>query len=229
MICNYMDKCKTVEKLDLLDNDITPLGCEFLGKILSVSSQLPLIELRLDHNVFGTEGLQNLAFGLRMNPTLEKLSLKYCGIDENGAVYLQQILAYINSKLLKLKLQGNVLKNKGIYDLFSGLEVNDSLQRINISDNQFGEDPKVNVIEQICKVMRTNTTLGAYNFRYNGIYDEAARKFLEVVKEYKHIFRMKLTEHLSKEVAEGFKNCMKKRKAPKKKKKKGKKGKKGKK
>ena len=83
--------------------------------------------------------------------------------------------------------------------------------------------------------MRTNTTLGSYNFRYNGIYDEgcvfaffynfykAGRKFLEVVKEYKHIFRMKLTEHISKEVGEGFKNALKKRK-PKKKKKKGKKG-----
>ena len=45
--------------------------------------------------------------------------------------------------------------------------------------------------------MIKNTSLGAYNFRYNGIYDEgyfffqiwtfynyiAARKFLEVVKE----------------------------------------------
>ena len=69
--------------------------------------------------------------------------------------------------------------------------------------------------------MRTNTTLGSYNFRYNGIYDEgcvfaffynfykAGRKFLEVVKEYKHIFRMKLTEHISKEVGEGFKNALK--------------------
>ena len=71
-----------------MDNEVTPLGCEFLGKILSISTQLPLVILRLDHNAFGTEGLKNLAEGLRLNPTIEKLSLKYCGIDENGAIYL---------------------------------------------------------------------------------------------------------------------------------------------
>ena len=33
-ICNYIDKVETVEYLDLMDNRITALGCEFLGKTL---------------------------------------------------------------------------------------------------------------------------------------------------------------------------------------------------
>lgn len=41
-ICNYMLKSKTIEYLDLLDNNITKLGCEFLSKVLSPNSDVPL-------------------------------------------------------------------------------------------------------------------------------------------------------------------------------------------
>ena len=37
---------------------------------------------------------------------LDKLSLKYCGIDGEGSKYIQEILANIHSKLRSLKLQG---------------------------------------------------------------------------------------------------------------------------
>jgi len=40
--------------LDLLCNNITPLGCEFLGQGLGGSS---ITILKLDHNSFGTEGI----------------------------------------------------------------------------------------------------------------------------------------------------------------------------
>jgi Ran GTPase-activating protein (RanGAP) involved in mRNA processing and transport len=33
-ICNFIDKMSTIEYLDLMDNNITALGCEFLGKTL---------------------------------------------------------------------------------------------------------------------------------------------------------------------------------------------------
>jgi len=41
---------------------------------------------------------------LRQNKILDKLSLKYCGINEQGAKYLQEILANIGSRLRSLKL-----------------------------------------------------------------------------------------------------------------------------
>jgi Ran GTPase-activating protein (RanGAP) involved in mRNA processing and transport len=86
-ICNYIEKAQTITYLDLLDNEITPLGCEFLGKILGAGS--PILKLKLDHNCFGTEGLMNLTVGLSKNSTIEKLSLKYCKIDHFGAKYIQ--------------------------------------------------------------------------------------------------------------------------------------------
>lgn len=63
--------------------------------------------LKLDDNLILTEGLKHLTVGLRTNNALDKLSLKYCGIDGQGAKYIQEILANIGSKLRSLKLQGN--------------------------------------------------------------------------------------------------------------------------
>jgi len=48
-----------------------------------------LLKLKLDHNNFGDEGLKNLALALRVNNTLEKLSLNYCGISKEGSKYIQ--------------------------------------------------------------------------------------------------------------------------------------------
>lgn len=100
-----MDKAKSVEYLDLMDNQVSPLGnhfaknnnsklaviigCEFLGRVLHPKMEVPLMKLKLDHNEFGTEGLKQLAVGLCMNSTLEKLSLNYCAITADGSKYIQ--------------------------------------------------------------------------------------------------------------------------------------------
>lgn len=91
-----------------------------MGKVLGANS--PIVKLKLDHNCFGTEGLRNLAVGLSKNSTIEKLSLKYCKIDQHGAKYLQEILANINTKMKSVKLQGNPLKNEGVFQLMRAVE-----------------------------------------------------------------------------------------------------------
>ena len=62
-ICNYIDKVGSIEYLDLMDNRITPLGCEFLGKTLR-HDRNNIRKLKLDNNPFGNQGLANLAVGL---------------------------------------------------------------------------------------------------------------------------------------------------------------------
>jgi hypothetical protein len=56
---------------------------------LAPAVNVPLLKLNLSFNKFGTKGLEKLTFGLRMNPTLESLSLNNCEIDAEGAKYLQ--------------------------------------------------------------------------------------------------------------------------------------------
>jgi hypothetical protein len=87
-ICNYVEKVNTIEYLDLMDNNITPLGCEFLSRVL-LNGNNKIIKLKLDNNPLTTRGLANLTVGLRENCTIEKLSFNYCGIDAEGMKYIQ--------------------------------------------------------------------------------------------------------------------------------------------
>ena len=63
-ICNYIDKVNSVEYLDLMDNKITSLGCEFLGKSL-LNGKNKIAKLKLDNNEIKNEGLSMLSIGLR--------------------------------------------------------------------------------------------------------------------------------------------------------------------
>lgn len=84
-ICKYASQVGRLEILDLLDNGVTMLGCEFIAKMLPMTA---LKQLKLDDNLMGTTGLRELSLALRQDSHLDKLSLKYCGIDNNGAKYL---------------------------------------------------------------------------------------------------------------------------------------------
>ena len=45
------------------------------------------------------------------------------------------------------------------------------LEKIDLSENQFGECEEIPVIDKICEVMMKNTSLGVYRLKHNGIYD----------------------------------------------------------
>lgn len=182
MLCKYLQKNETVTIVDVMGNGITSLGCEFFGKMLQPSLNEAITILKLDHNPIGSDGLGELARGLATNNTmtviifhlykhLKALSLDYCNIDFRGGKYLQQILAYIDSKIGTLSLQGNILQEKGIFEIFRVLNVNTNLKVINLADNQFGEsDP--DLIKEMCKVFENPDACGYFDLQYNGIYDE---------------------------------------------------------
>ena len=90
--------------LELLDNKISPLGCEFISRALHPKNKPTIISLKLDHNEFGSAGVTALADGLAINPTLRLLSLTYCGIDADAAQALFEILIYTRSALEELHL-----------------------------------------------------------------------------------------------------------------------------
>ena len=151
-LCEFLDKNNSVMCLDLLDNKISPLGCEFLGRTLRPGPSCPPIRyLKLDHNHFGSEGVNNLAEGLKLNVTIETLSLAYCGIDEAGARSLFEVLIYSKSKLLELILTGNNLRNEGTKIILKGVSIAKELKKIYLADNQFNED--IDMLEAIKSCM----------------------------------------------------------------------------
>jgi len=94
-ICEFMQKSLTVLCLELLDNKVSPLGCEFLGKTLTPGPTCPpVMVLKLDHNLFGSKGIILLSDGLKTNENIKLLSVCYCDIDQEGARSLFEILIF---------------------------------------------------------------------------------------------------------------------------------------
>lgn len=56
-ICNFIATCRNVNILEVLNNMITPLGCEFVGRILHPDIGSNITILKLDHNRFGSAGV----------------------------------------------------------------------------------------------------------------------------------------------------------------------------
>ena len=134
-ICQWLEINRTIRFLELLDNRITPLGCEFIGRILHPKMGSPIHTLKLDHNDIGSAGVAALAEGLAMNKTLNTLSLTYCNIDEDGARPLFEILIYTKSQLKELDVTGNRLRNEGVVQVLKGVQVAKSLEKIYLADN----------------------------------------------------------------------------------------------
>lgn len=136
-ICQFleMEKVNSTLFLELLDNKITPLGCEFISRALHPKMNPTIEILKLDHNEFGSQGVINLAHGLAINPVLRMLSLTYCGIDQHAARALFEILIYSRSKLEEVNLAGNMLRNEGVIEVLKGVSIAKSLKKISVADN----------------------------------------------------------------------------------------------
>ena len=169
------EKVNSVLFLELLDNRITPLGCEFISRALHPKMNPTIEILKLDHNEFGYQGVINLAHGLAINPTLRMLSLTYCGIDQRGARALFEILIYSRSKLEDVNLAGNMLRDEGVITVLNGVSIAKSLKKISLADNQFSESEAVLNAMDCCMVKNKN--LGKYDFKYNNIADTGRCNF----------------------------------------------------
>lgn len=60
----FMSMAKTVQVLELLDAELTLVGCEMISKALHYSNDLNLLVLKLDHNPLGNHGLKYLSEGV---------------------------------------------------------------------------------------------------------------------------------------------------------------------
>lgn len=159
-----------------MDNKVTHLGCEFIGKALTPGPKCPpIVVLKLDHNHFGSRGCNALMQGLKMNEFIKQLSLTFCSIDHEACRGLMEMLIFSKSKLEHLFLTGNNLRNEGVIKVLKGVSAAKALIKIYLADNQFNED--MEVLEAIKACMSTNKSLAKYDFRYNDLKDQG--KFLK--------------------------------------------------
>jgi len=202
-ICEFIKVCPSVVILELLDNAITKLGCEFISRTLVPEAKSSIQVLKLDHNDFGSEGVKALAEGLSQNKVITSISLTYCNIDETAARSIFEILIYQQSVLEEMNLGGNHLKNAGTIEVLRGVSCAKSLKKIYLSDNQFSEEDIV--LDAIEKCMKKNQNLGRYDFRYNFISDYGVSRIIEILEVANHVFEVEIPERISTTTLTAFK------------------------
>ena len=134
--------------------------------------------MKLDHNNFGSQGLNNLAAGIKENINLTTLSLTYCELDSTAGRSLMEILIFSKSKLEELILTGNNLRNEGAKMVLNGVSIAKELKKIYLGDNQFNEE--ADMLECIKNCMTRNKSLAKYDFRNNDLQDEGKYKIFIV-------------------------------------------------
>jgi hypothetical protein len=65
--------------------------------------------------------------------------------------------------------------------LFRGLTINNSLESIDLTNNQFGEED--GVMEAFKSLVKNNKKIKYLNFSFNGFYEEGAQKILEFLNQ----------------------------------------------
>lgn len=165
--------------------------------------------------------------GIALSPSLTHLSLSYCGLDKDSGKHLQLVLAFIDSKLETLNLQGNELGEEGSERMISGccelmkaMDINTTVTELNLSDNKFGEG--VNMISMMCKVIENPASpLFMLDLRYNQIGNEGVTRLMDAIKVNKKT-KIDITDRFTKEISTELNALLKGIKKPKKAKKKAK-------
>jgi len=214
-----------LEYIELTDNDIGHVGAKALGRSLCVGMNTTLNTLILDFNrTMGNQGAAALCKGLATNSTLKKLSLKHCGIDEQGGQSFADILCFKKTALVSLDVSCNSLGGTGLSDLCTdGLLANTSLKTLRLADNGINQtDDDVKGIETLATVLVKHPSLIAVDINHNNIGDRGAKVLLPSLVDSKQITEFKVDTRMNDEL---FKQLFR-ASAPSKKKKGGKKKKK---
>uniref|UniRef100_A0A672QYE7 Uncharacterized protein n=1 Tax=Sinocyclocheilus grahami TaxID=75366 RepID=A0A672QYE7_SINGR len=117
--------------LNLRKCGLTEESCSALATVLRSNSSLK--ELDMSNNNLQDSGVKKLQNGLEnTNCTLQKLSLRKCGLTEESCSALATVLRS-NSSLKELDMSNNNLQDSGVKKLQNGLEnTNCTLQKLRV-------------------------------------------------------------------------------------------------
>jgi Ran GTPase-activating protein (RanGAP) involved in mRNA processing and transport len=124
-----------LKTLDLSDNFIEANGAEAFGVVLRFSYTLE--ELNLSRNNIGDQGVMVIAQGLKENPEsrLKRLDLSWNAIKNEGACKLADMLTG-HSGLMYLNLKSNFICDAGIQALAQSLPFHIALEELDLTGNQ---------------------------------------------------------------------------------------------
>lgn len=201
-----------IEFLNLSENDFGPHGVQYITDALNKNINSKLYELKLRNVGAGLPGAINIAEMLKINTTLTtlnlgsnqiqdegvnllitalqsnsnnnltKLVLNNNDITDQGAIKLAEYLS-TNPRLIKLKLKLNNIKTPGLTALLESLQINTTLEELDLAENIQDEDIDVNVYLNLIKF---NTQITMINLHHTGIHLADIKEIKKIAKRNKH-------------------------------------------
>ncbi|KAH3761841.1 NOD3 protein [Pelomyxa schiedti] len=169
-------------ELYLGDNQLGPLGCEYLASAWQTSkafSHLTILDLAYNRlgqssgslvaNSIGEDGAQHIARILAMEGSLTHLCINNNSIRDSGVKAISNALR-MNKTLRKLYLQGNFITDSGAECLFQALK-NCNLQVLNISHNKISSSG----IGTLCECLKGNVPLTYLDISGNSLATQGAK------------------------------------------------------
>eukprot|EP00948_MAST-09A_sp_MAST-9A-sp1_P001677 g1677.t1 len=137
-------------------------GAEAIAYALKINKTLE--RLSLSKNDITDEGAEAMADALKVNETLDHLNFYSNRIEDQGAVAIADALK-VNKTLVSLDLQGNGITDEGAEAIATALKVNKTLKYLHLCENKFG----VRGLEAIADALEVNKTLWC-DIKYQGPY-----------------------------------------------------------
>ncbi|EAY23761.1 Leucine Rich Repeat family protein [Trichomonas vaginalis G3] len=161
-------------------NNVGPSGCRAIARGFVESKFLTILELDFNAGI-GDEGVAGLCHYGHC-PSLNRLSLSFCNIGDKGAETLAKWLAKPECQIKELILKGNQIGPLGATAIGANLPDNNSLNRLDLSDNVFGYNAEcLNALHDGIKgCAPLNAVLLLNNFECP---EGLAEKFLTLVTE----------------------------------------------
>lgn len=138
MLAHVLEPPLEVQGIAYTAQDITESGCRSIARAMVKSKSLCILELDFNSGIadLGVAGLTHYGHC----PTMTKLSLRFCDIGDQGAAAIAKWLTLPDCNLKELFLNGNKIGPAGAIEIGKALASNNSLQRLDLSDNLFGFD-----------------------------------------------------------------------------------------
>ncbi|XP_048461957.1 NLR family, CARD domain containing 5 [Rhincodon typus] len=197
-------KCRSIEDINLSQNELGEEGATELEKILPVLEQLKKINFSGISTAAGLVGTNRLAMGLSNCTRLEEINLDSLVLSDSGALLLAVGMLRM-ACLKKLNLRSNSIGYKGAEHLARGLKGCPAIVEIDLYGNSI-EDVGTMKLADVLPVMKH---LKILNLTQNNITATGGERLAQALKqcpsvEEIHLSRNKIGDQTAKKLSEAL-------------------------
>ena len=145
VVAKVLSQIKGVRTLDLSDiiaGQETGEARQSLELLSKAAAGMDIVELRMDENALGANGIRLSEAVLKGNKSLEALTFNDCGLESKACTYLSEFILSKGkpTKIKKIQMFNNCLTSAGAVALAPLIENSPSLRDVRISTTRISSD-----------------------------------------------------------------------------------------